>query len=246
MLSAIASWFKDKPALIAAAIVAGVLALVSAWPAAAHWAAGAANTAWSDEADALGLQAAVKLGAQASQQPEIISSGIAVTPHYLDPFRDVAGLVYERIDQGVDFSGTGPVYALGDGIVTSAIAYSPGWSGGWITYQLTDGPAQGLTVYVAENVTPTVIVGQAVTAYTVVGNMFDGSEGIETGWSQPTDLSAESQLAVAGGIGGLGPFPTDVGTNFDALLISVGVSPAPNYGQTSFGILPANYPSAWG
>ena len=101
-------------------------------------------------------------------------------------------------------------------------------------------------VYVAENITPTVQVGQAVTAYTVVGNMFDGSEGIETGWAQPTGLSAESQLAVAGSIGGLGPFPTAVGNNFDELLQSVGVSPAPNFGQTVFGILPANYPTAWG
>ena len=239
-------WFKDKPALIAAVVVAGVLALVSAWPAAAHWMAGAANTAWSDEADALGLQVAAKLGAQASQQPEIVSSGIAITPHYLNPLRDVAGLVLERIDQGCDFAGSGPVYALGDGIVTSSIANDAGWSGGWITYQLTDGPAQGLEVYVAEDVTPTVQVGQAVTAYTVVGNMFDGSEGIETGWAQPGGANAESQLAVAGSIGGLGPFPTAVGTNFDQLLQSLGVPPAPNYGQTAFGILPSNYPTAWG
>ncbi len=239
-------WFKDKPALIAAAAVAGVLALVSAWPAAAHWMAGAANTAWSDEADALGLQVAAKLGAQASQQPLIISSGIAVTPHYLNPLRDAAGLVLERVDQGVDFSGTGPVYALGDGIVTSSIADDGGWSGGWITYQLTDGPAQGLEVYVAEDVTPTVQVGQAVTAYTVVGNMYDGSEGIETGWAQPGGANAESQLAVAGSLGGLGPFPTCVGTSFDELLQSVGVSPAPNFGQTCFGILPATYPTAFG
>lgn len=226
--------------------MAGLLALVSAWPAAAHWAAGAANTAWSDEADALGLQVAARLGAQASQQPEIVSSGIAVTPHYLNPFRNVSGLIPERIDQGVDFSGAGPVYALGDGVVTNAVAYSPGWSGGWITYQLTDGPAQGLTVYLAENITPTVQVGQAVTAYTVVGDMFNGALGIETGWSQSTGLSAESQLAEAGGIGGLGPFPTAIGSNYDALLISVGVPPAPNYGQGPFGILPANYPTAWG
>ena len=226
--------------------MAGALALVSAWPAAAHWAAGAANTAWSDEADALGLQVAARLGAQVSQQPEIVSSGIAVTPHYLNPFRNVAGLIPERIDQGVDFSGAGPVYALGDGVVTNAVAYSPGWSGGWITYQLTDGPAQGLTVYLAENITPTVVVGQAVTAYTVVGDMFNGALGIESGWSQSTGLSAESQLAEAGGIGGLGPFPTAIGSNYDALLISVGVPPAPNYGQGPFGILPANYPTAWG
>jgi hypothetical protein len=239
-------WFKDKPALIAAAVVAIVLALVSAWPAAAHWMAGAANTAWSDEADALGLQAAAKLGAQASQQPQIVSSGVAVTPHYLNPLRDVAGLVLERVDQGCDFAGSGPVYALGDGIVTSAIADDAGWSGGWITYQLTDGPAQGLEVYVAEDVTPTVTVGQAVTAYTVVGNMFDGDEGIETGWAQPGGVNAESQLAVAGSIGGLGPFPTAVGTNFDELLQSLGVPPAPNFGQGPFGILPSNYPTAWG
>jgi hypothetical protein len=239
-------WFKDKPALIAAAVVAGVLALVSAWPAAVHWVEGAANTAWSDEADALGLQAAAKLGAQASQQPEIVSSGIAVTPHYLNPLRDVTGLVLERIDQGCDFAGSGPVYALGDGIVISSIANDAGWSGGWITYQLTDGPAQGLVVYVAEDVTPTVQVGQAVTAYTVVGNMFDGDEGIETGWAQPGGGNAESQLAVAGSIGGLGPFPTAVGTNFDELLQSVGVPPAPNFGQIPSGVLPPNYPTAWG
>ena len=226
--------------------MAGLLALVSAWPAAAHWAAGAANTAWSDEADALGLQVAARLGAQASQQPEIISSGIAVTPHYLNPFRDVSGLIPERIDQGVDFSGSGPVFALGDGIVTNAVAYMPGWSGGWITYQLTDGPAQGLTVYLAENIAPAVQVGQHVTAYTVVGNMFNGALGIESGWSQATGLSAESQLAEAGGIGGLGPFPTAIGSNYDALLISVGVPPSPNYGQGPFGVLPANYPTAWG
>lgn len=226
--------------------MAGLLALVSAWPAAAHWAVGAANTAWSDEADALGLQVAARLGAQASQQPEIISSGIAVTPHYLNPFRDVSDLIPERIDQGVDFSGAGPVFALGDGVVTNATQYSPGWSGGWITYQLTDGPAQGLTVYLAENITPAVQVGEHVTAYTVVGNMFDGALGIETGWSQATGLSAESQLAEAGGIGGLGPFPTAIGSNYDALLISLGVPPGPNYGQGPFGILPANYPTAWG
>ena len=239
-------WFKDKPALIAAAVVAGVLALVSAWPAAAHWMAGAANTAWSDEADALGLQVAAKLGAQASQQPVIVSSGIAVTPHYLNPLRDISGLELERIDQGCDFAGSGPVYALGDGIVTSSIAYDGGWSGGWITYQLTDGPAQGLEVYVAEDVTPTVQVGQAVTAYTVVGNMYDGDEGIETGWAQPGGANAESQLAAAGSIGGLGPFPTAVGTNFDELLQSVGVPPAPNFGQIASGLLPPNYPAAWG
>ena len=227
------------------AIIAGLLALVSAWPAAAHWLAGAANTAWSNEADALGLQFAARLGAQARQQPEIVSQAIAVSPNYLNPFRDADFLVLERIDQGVDFSGAGPIYAIGDGIVTNATAYQPGWPGGWISYQLTDGPAQGLVVFVAEDVTPTVQIGQQVTPYTVIATMYDGAAGIETGWAQPTGPTPESQLAVAGGIGGLGPFPTRIGLNFDQLLQSLGVPAAPNANQAAWGLLPANYP-VWG
>ena len=240
------SWSRHRPAVIAAIFVMASTALVSAWPAAVHFLARASNAAWVEQADTLGLQLAGSLGLQLRLQPEVVSEGVAVAPLYLNPLRDVSGLALERIDQGVDFSGSGPVYALGDGIVTNAEAYSPGWGGGWITYQLTDGPDQGLTVYVAENVTPTAVVGERVTPSTVVGDMFEGGDGIETGWAQPGGVSAESQLPEAGGIGGAGPFPTVVGTNFDALLVSVGVPPAPNYGQTSFGLLPANYPTAWG
>ena len=226
------------------AIVAGLLGLVSAWPAAAHYLARAANTAWVNEADALGLQVAARLGAQAAQQPEIVSVGLAIAPNYLNPFRDVVGLIPERIDQGVDFAGTGPIYAIGDGVVTNAAAYQPGWPGGWVSYQLTDGPAAGLVVYVAEDVTPTVTVGQQVTPFTVIATMYNGWAGIETGWAQPTGPTPESQLAVAGGIGGLGPFPTKIGLNFDQLLQSLGVPAAPNAGP-AYGLLPLNYPT-WG
>jgi hypothetical protein len=225
---------------------AGSALLVSTWPAAAHWVTHAPSAAWVNEADALGLQFAVALGQQVSEQPEMVSSGIAVAPIYLDPLRDVSGLVPERIDQGVDFTGSGPVYAIGDGIVTSAIADEPGWDGGWIAYQLTDGPAAGLMVYVAEDVTPTVQVGQEVSPSTVVGDMFNGSEGIETGWAQPTGANAESQLTVAGGIDGFGPFPTEVGLNFEELLQSLGVPAASNLTQPAYGLLPSNYPTSWG
>ena len=100
-------------------------------------------------------------------------------------------------------------------------------------------------VYVAENVTPTVVVGEHVTPSTVVGDMFEGGDGIETGWAQPSGASAESQLPEAGGIGGAGPFPTAVGTNFDVLLQSLGVPAAPNYGQIASGLLPADYPTSY-
>jgi hypothetical protein len=167
-------------------------------------------------------------------------------PVYLNPFRSVTGLIPQRIDMGADFAGSGPVYPIGDAVITSATGSSAGWpGGGWITYQLTDGPAAGLMVYVAEDVQPAVQVGEHVTATTVVANMFGGGDGIETGWAMPDGTSAESQLAVAGGVSGGGPFPTIVGVNFDQLLIDLGVPAASNLGQSGYGVLPSGYPASW-
>ncbi len=178
---------------------------------------------------------------QQSQPPQpkaTASSG------YRNPLRSVSDLVMERVDMGVDFGGAGPVYALGDGVVTNATGNSAGWpGGGWITYRLTDGPDAGLTVYVAEDVTPTVQVGQTVTSSTVIANMFNGGDGIETGWATSDGSTAESQLPAAGGVGGNGPFPTMVGLSFEAVLESVGVPAAPNASQPGNGLLPSGYPA---
>jgi hypothetical protein len=165
---------------------------------------------------------------------------------YQNPLRDVTGLIPERIDMGVDFGGSGPVYALGDAVINKASSDYPGWpGGGWITYRLTDGPAAGLMVYVAEDVTPDVTVGQHVTSATVIATMYDGSDGIETGWAQPDGSSAESQLPVAGALGGNGPFPTWVGLSFERLLLVFGAVKAPNYGQPPYGMLPPGYADSW-
>jgi hypothetical protein len=77
----------------------------------------------------------------------------------------------------------------------------------------------------------------------VIANMYEGGGGIETGWAQASGLNAESQMLEAGGIGGGGPFPTTIGLNFDELLISLGVTPAPNRYQIASGLLPSNYPA---
>ena len=239
--------WRSKRARIAAGAVVALALLVVGWPAASRWMAKQPDLAWVNQADALGLQLAGPLGLQVKEQPEVISSGIAVVPGYFNPLRSVSGLVPERIDMGVDFSGSGPVYALGNAIVTNASGASGGWpGGGWITYQLTDGPDAGLMVYVAEDITPAVQVGQRVSSSTVVGNMFQGGDGIEMGWAQPTGASAESELPEAGGIGGAGPFPTRVGASFDALLQSLGVPAAPNSGDLDYGLLPASYPANGG
>jgi murein DD-endopeptidase MepM/ murein hydrolase activator NlpD len=170
----------------------------------------------------------------------------ASRPVYRNPFRDIGGLIPERIDMGVDFGGSGPVYALGDAVITSATANSAGWpGGGWITYRLTDGPDAGLMVFVAEDVTPAVQAGQHVSSATVIATMFDGGDGIETGWAMPDGFSAESQLPVAGGISGGGPFPTMIGLNFEELLQSLGTPAANNRTDPTYGVLPANYPTSW-
>ena len=79
----------------------------------------------------------------------------APPPVYRNPLRDITGLIPERVDMGCDFGGSGPIYALGNAVITNATADNSGWpGGGWITYQLTSGPAAGLQVYVAEDVTP--------------------------------------------------------------------------------------------
>ncbi|HEY2304895.1 MAG TPA: hypothetical protein VGI05_03345, partial [Streptosporangiaceae bacterium] len=81
-------------------------------------------------------QPAATLGEFVSQEPEIVSVAVASRPGrhrkpsqpsqtgqpapaasgYLNPLRAVSGLVPERVDQGVDFAGTGPVYAIGDAV----------------------------------------------------------------------------------------------------------------------------------
>jgi hypothetical protein len=176
-----------------------------------------------------------------AQQPAAAAMAV-----YRNPLRSVSGLIPERVDMGVDFGGEGPVYALGDAVITNATASNSGWpGGGWITYRLTSGPASGLMVYFAEDVTPAVQVGQTVTSSTVIGNMFNGSAGVETGWAMPDGSSAESQLPEAGGISGGGPFPTEVGLNFEALLRATGVPAAPNATESGNGILPSNYPTDW-
>ena len=234
---------RSKSARVAAIGVAVSALLLSFWPAASHWIAREPDLAWVAQADLLGVRLAGALGSRASQQLEVVSVGVAVVPGYQNPLRDVSGLVPERIDMGVDFGGSGQVYALGNAVITNATGNSAGWpGGGWITYKLTNGPDAGLTVYLAEDVSPTVQVGQHVSSATVIANMFAGSDGIETGWAQQSGLSAESQLPEAGSVGGNGPFPTRIGLNFEELLQSLGVPASPNRDQSPYGLMPATYP----
>lgn len=157
---------------------------------------------------------------------------------YTNPLRAITALTPERVDQGVDYSGYGPIYAVGDGVVLSTV--NSGWPGGtFIAYRLSDGPASGLVVYAAEDIDPLVSVGQAVTAGTVLGTMYEGPDGIETGWADPSG-DGTSMANDAGQFSGSNS--TAFGANFSQLLASLGAPPGILQNDPPTGDLPPQWP----
>jgi LysM repeat protein len=132
------------------------------------------------------------------------------------------GLTPGRVDMGVDYGGAGPVYALGDGKITSV--YNSGWpGGGFIGLQLSDG--SGRYVYYAEDISPAVQVGQTVTAGQLIGHATGG--GIEVGWAAPPGTGQTMAAATGQDTAGLaqgdpGYYPTAYGVNFSNLIRSLG------------------------
>jgi len=158
---------------------------------------------------------------------------------YADPLRAISGLTPERIDQGVDYSGYGSIYAIGDGTVLNTV--NAGWPGGtFIAYQLTDGPGKGLVVYAAEDIEPTVQVGQIVGPGTVIGQMYEGPTGIETGWADPSALG-ETMAAEYGQFSGSNS--TAFGYNFSQFLEFVGAPGGVLQNNPATGGLPQGWPS---
>ena len=143
-------------------------------------------------------------------------TGYVTQGYGANPLRDVSNLRPERIDEGVDYAGSGPVYAIGPGVVLNL--YNAGWPGGtYISYRLTSGPRVGMVVYVAENVIPTVSIGQYVDTSTVVGILIDAYPNMEIGWSDP----AGTGNALAYTNGHL-VYPSPEGLDFTQFLISLG------------------------
>ena len=157
---------------------------------------------------------------------------------YADPLRSIGALTPERIDQGVDYSGYGPIYAVGDGVVLNVV--NAGWPGGtFIAYQLTDGPANGLVVYAAEDIDPAVQIGQDVTPSTVLGQMYEGPDGIETGWADGSALG----LTMAAEYGQFnGSNSTAFGYNFSQLLEALGAPGGVPQNEPPTGSLPSGWP----
>jgi murein DD-endopeptidase MepM/ murein hydrolase activator NlpD len=176
---------------------------------------------------------------QAAATPVAPAAPVTAPGGYADPLRSISGLAPERIDQGVDYQGYGPLYAIGTGVVLNTV--NGGWPGGtFITYRLTSGPGAGLVVYAAEDIQPAVQVGQHVTPTTVIGTMYEGPDGIETGWADPagtgyTMAYDSGQFA--------GSNSTSFGANFSQLLAALGAPGGVLQNNPPTGTLPGNWPS---
>lgn len=170
---------------------------------------------------------------------------------YKNPLRDIKNLKRGRIDQGVDYSGDGPVYAIGNGTVTVALATNSGWPGpgcdgcgSYVAYLLKDGPAAGKAVYVSENCTLQVRNRQEVTADTVLCMMHNASPNIELGWSKDDRQEAQAHEVYVKVKNGTA---TAFGVNFDAFMQKLG-APAGIYQYPGdkghpAGSLPAGWPT---
>lgn len=162
-------------------------------------------------------------GGAGSSSPAQDCSSTVATGSYANPLRGVVNLAPERIDQGVDYGGSGPVYAIGDGQVEDV--YNPGWPGGvFIVYRLTSGPDAGRGVYVAENLIPQVTVGQQVSANTVLATLQPTFPNMETGWADLQSLGETAAMrdGQAAHIGDAGSVSTGCGQDFSAFLAALG------------------------
>jgi hypothetical protein len=181
-------------------------------------------------------------GSGANLGTRIVGMATGTTDNYDNPLRSVTGLTPERVDEGVDYAGSGPIYALGDGVVTSTSGSWP--DGTFISYVLTDGPAAGKMVYVAENVTPTVSVGQSVTVNTVVGTLHDAYPDMEIGWA--ADKYGDTMAAKAGqwtAADDRASIPAAYGVNFNSLLVSLGAPSGIMVHPAVTGVVAAGWPT---
>lgn len=124
---------------------------------------------------------------------------------YVSPFS--AKVTPGRTDQGVDFSAPpgSSVLAIGKARIAGIV---PNWYKGQplVYYKLLDGPRKGQYIYAAEQITPTVRVGQVVNAGQPIGRVAASGTGLELGFAtssgatlaQSTTGYVEGQVTAAG------------------------------------------------
>jgi murein DD-endopeptidase MepM/ murein hydrolase activator NlpD len=147
---------------------------------------------------------------------------------YVNPLRG-AHVRPERIDQGVDYAGSGTLVAIGGATVTYVETAGTGWPGSFIEYRLLDGPDVGCYVYYAEGVNPAanLRVGETVAAGQPIATIVRGwSTGIELGWgagvSTATYAAETHQWSATSDEDNV---PSTAGKSFSALIAALGGPP---------------------
>ncbi len=153
---------------------------------------------------------------------------VATASGYVNPLAR-ANVNPERIDQGVDYAGSGSLVAIGAGQITNISLNETGWPGAFIEYQLATGADAGCYVYYAEGVNPApgVHVGDWVAAGQPVASIIRGwSSGIEVGWG--SGRSTETYAGLSGNWTDwkdADNIPTAAGKSFSALIAALGGRP---------------------
>jgi hypothetical protein len=179
----------------------------------------------------IAMSAAISLAAPAAGASHRHRSRVGA---YVNPMRAVANLQASRIDMGVDYSGSGPILAIGRARVVLASSRLAGPESCWgrtcvpppgdmIVYRLLDGRFAGKYVYVVEHITIGVKTGQIVRAGQRIAILHQGSPNLEIGWASGHGAQT---LAVARGhecaCTDPGGSSSIEGRNFNSLLVWLG------------------------
>jgi biotin carboxyl carrier protein len=166
---------------------------------------------------------------------------------YVNPLQHIQNLRPERIDQGVDYAGSGPIVSPCNGVVWYAVTGGAGWpgqtvsdnTGAWVGIKFLDGPYAGKQCYFAENLTLLVKSGDTVKAGQPIAVLHDSGANLECGWAAGigTEALARQLGQTVGG--------SAAGWSWNRFLVSLG---APSGISNSKGNLltgspmPAGYP----
>ncbi len=147
----------------------------------------------------------------------------------------------ERVDQGVDYSGSGPILAIGAGKILSTT--NSGWPGGTFIVIKLDA-YQDKYVYVAENCQNILVqVGQHVNAGDKLCTLVNAFPNLEIGWADGQAIGDALAHNVWPGHDS-DAYYTAYGKNFSDLLKSLGApSGTVGPGAKELGFLPAGWPS---
>jgi hypothetical protein len=153
---------------------------------------------------------------------------VARSDGYVNP---LAGAILrpKRVDQGIDYEGTGTLTALGAGTITMIATSDTGWPGAFIEYRLTAGPAAGCYVFYAEGLVPAADLhaGERVRPGQPIAALIPGDDsGIEIGWG--AGQGTETYAATLGEWSTTADnenIPTAAGRSFNRLIQSLGGPP---------------------